>query len=88
MISSEKDIEKLKQSVKIKVINELFFVGVSKNEVCRNGNKPIADQFNFNYKDLVFFKTFYDFQHSNRTAEIKITHVNLEEIEDATVRCY
>jgi len=52
LISSVKDIEKLKQSIKIKVINELFFVGVSKNEVCRNGNKPIANQFNFNYKDL------------------------------------
>lgn len=52
LVSSEKDIVKIKQSVKIKVIKELFFVGVSKNEVCRNGNKPIANQFNFNYKDL------------------------------------
>lgn len=52
LISSVKDIEKLKQSIKIKVINELFFVGVSKNEVCRNGNKPIANQFNFNAEEL------------------------------------
>ena len=66
-------------------------------DLCKKGGEYITEEIilkqkgsgrDFHYKDLAFFKTFHDFQDSNRTAEIKITHVNLEEIKDATVRCY
>jgi len=66
-------------------------------DLCKKGGEYIAEEIilkckgsgrDFNYKDLVFFKTFYDFQHVNRTAEIAITHVNLEEVKNETYRCH
>tara|TARA_B110000208_G_C11502963_1_gene333953 strand:- start:91 stop:549 length:459 start_codon:yes stop_codon:yes gene_type:complete len=50
--SKEKDIKKLKETLKTKILHELFFVGVLKNKICKNGIKPISKQFNYDLESL------------------------------------